>query len=291
MIALGQGRQPRTRPAPRAVLRSLGPWLLTLLGALFLLPVIAPFVWMLSSALKPLEQIFSLPFTLWPHPWVWSNFTVPFMQDGFGIYFRNSAIVAAAVTAGNLVLDTLAAYAVAKFAFPGRRLYFMFILATMTLPLQVIVVPLFLTVEALGWLNSYAALIVPGLMSGFGVFLMHQFLQDIPDEMLAAARVDGAGEPVILWRVVLPLVRPALLTLGLFSFMASWDSFLWPLLVVTNNSLYTVPLGIASFEGMYTTQYGQLMAVAVAAMLPMLLIFLGLQRQFLRGLVIGSVKG
>ena len=283
---------PRTTRALRPRLKKrITPWILTIVGALLLVPVIAPFVWMLSSALKPLDQIFSLPFSLWPHPVVGSNFTIPFLADGFGAYFRNSAIVAAATTAGNLILDTLAAYAVAKFRFPGRRAYFMFILATMTLPLQVIVVPLFLTVQALGWLNSYAALIVPGLMSGFGVFLMHQFLQEVPDEMLAAARVDGASEPFILTRIVVPLVRPALLTLGLFSFMASWDSFLWPLLVVSNNSLYTLPLGIASFEGMYTTQYGQLMAVAVCAMLPMLLIFLVLQRQFLRGLVIGGLKG
>ena len=283
---------PATRPIRRGPsLRARArPWGLTLLGAILLAPVVAPFVWMLSSSLKPLEEIFSLPFTLWPHPFVWTNYTQPFQLDDFGRYFLNSALVATATTLGNVVLDTLAAYAIAKFVFPGRRLYFAFILATMTLPLQVIVVPLFLTVKALGWLDSYAALIVPGLMSGFGVFLMHQFLQDIPDEILNAARVDGASEPRILLRIVVPLVRPALLTLGIFSFVASWDSFLWPLLTITSSSLKTLPLGIAGFENNYTTQYGQLMAVSVLGMMPMLVIFLSMQRQFLRGLMLGGIK-
>lgn len=280
----------RSRGALTLRISRLRPWLLAVLGAVLLIPIVAPFVWMLSSSLKPLDEIFSLPFTLIPHPFLWSNYTIPFQADNFGRYFINSTLVALTTTVGNIVLDTLAAYAIAKFVFPGKRFYFGFILATMTLPLQVIVVPLFLTIKLFGWLNSYAALIVPGLMSGFGVFLMHQFLQDVPDELLNAARVDGASEPYILVKIVVPLIKPALLTLGIFSFIASWDSFLWPLLVITTDSLKTLPLGIADFESTYTTQYSQLMAVSVLGMLPMLLIFLGLQGPFLRGLSIGGVK-
>ena len=166
----------------------------------------------------------------------------------------------------------------------------MAVLATLMVPIQVIVIPLFILVKSLGWLNSYAGLIIPSATSAFGIFLMRQYFQTVPKELMEAARIDGCGELRIFWQIVMPLVRPALSALIIFIFMHNWNNFLWPLLVATKEEMMTLPLGIAKFESTYSTHYPQLMAVSMSMTLPVLLVFVILQRQFIQGIALSGIK-
>ncbi|GAB3331813.1 carbohydrate ABC transporter permease [Micromonospora halotolerans] len=256
-----------------------------------LLAVAGPFVWMALSSLKPEREIRDVPPTWWPETVTLDNFRGLFSRLDFPLYFFNSALVATLVMVGNLLFCSLVGYALAKLRYPGKRALFLAVLGMLMVPGMVTFVPQFVLVSNMGLTNTYAGLILPFLVGPFGVFLMRQFLQSIPDELIEAARVDGAGEFRIFWRVVLPLCRPALATLGILTFLASWNNFLWPLVVATTEDKYTLPVALALYSvGENERNYGLLLAGAVVVVLPVLLVFLLLQRHFLRGIATTGIK-
>jgi multiple sugar transport system permease protein len=256
-----------------------------------LLVVVGPFLWMALSSFKPEGEIRSAPPTWWPHTWTLSHYHDLFARLDFPRYFANSALVAVLVTAGNLLICSLIGYALAKLRFPGKRALFLVVLGMLMVPGMVTFVPQFVLISNMGLADSYAGLVLPFLAGPFGVFLMRQFLLSIPDDLIEAARVDGAGEWRIFWRVVLPLCRPALATLGILTFLASWNNFLWPLVVATTDDHYTLPVALALYSiGQNRIYYGLLLAGAVVVVLPVLTVFLVLQRQFLRGIATTGLK-
>jgi multiple sugar transport system permease protein len=254
-----------------------------------LLAVVGPFLWMLLSSVKPEGEIRDV--TWLPETWTLENYRNLFDRLNFPKFFANSAIVALLVTAGNLVFCSALGYALAKLPFPGRRVVFLLVLGTLMVPGMVTFVPQFVLVSNMGLTNTYAGLALPFLAGPFGVFLMRQFLLSIPDDLLEAARVDGAGEFRIFWRIVLPLCRPALATLGILTFITSWNNFLWPLVVATTEDRYTLPVALALYSvGQNRIQFGLLLAGAVVVVVPALIVFLVLQRSFLRGIATTGLK-
>ncbi len=282
------GARPGKR-APRA-------WrwvLLTTVVALGAAGMLLPVVWMLSTSLKPSDAILSLPPRLVPeHPTL-----APFkaVSEAFPMVrvFFNSVGVAALTTLGQLVLSSMAGYAFARFRFRGRDTLFFLYLATLMVPFVVTVTPLFIIVRMLGWTNSYAGLIVPPMFSAFGTFLMRQFFLDLPRELEEAAVIDGASTWTTFVRVIVPLSGPAFATLGIFSFMASWNNFLWPLLIVSDNKFMTLPLALATLQGLYPgqTQWNLVMAGTVISVIPMILVFLLAQRWVIQGITASGLKG
>ena len=258
------------------------------LGAAFML---VPFAYALSGSLTPERELFAAPIRWIPSSPQWRNYVLPF-ERSYARYFLNSAVVSLAQTLSPLFLCSMAGYSLAKFSYPGRTIAFVFILSTIMLPLQVTLIPAFLIVKQLGWLNSYLGLIVPGLATTFGTFLMRQFFLGIPSEYLDAARIDGASEPAIYWRIMLPMIRPALAALAIFSFTGSWNSFLWPLVIVNDDQMRTIPLGIVYYFGQNRVpEYGQLLAVSLLATLPVLAVFVIMQRDILKGAALSGLKG
>ena len=249
-----------------------------------------PYYWMVSSSVKTAANMFAVPPQWIPNPINWRAYTEAWRAQDFTRYFLNSALVSVAITAGNLLLASLAGYSLCKFRYAGRGVLFLLILSTMMLPLEVTMVPLFLIVKKLDWPNTYAGLIVPFLVEGFGVFLMRQYLQSIPNELIEAARIDGASELRIYAQIVMPLCKPALAALGVFTFREAWDMYIWPLIIVTKDSLRTLPLGISLFMSSFGTAWDQLMAVAAIGTLPMVLLFFFLQRSFIQGIAISGLK-
>lgn len=258
------------------------------LGAILIL---LPFAYMLSTSFKSTGEVFKRPIQWVPTELRWDNYKSPLREHPIGHYFRNSLFVGVSVTLLNLLTCSLAGYSFAKFKYLGRDLMFGVVLATMMVPLASMIIPLFMVVKSLGWVDSYLGLIIPAGTSAFGIFLMRQHMVSIPDDLLDAARLDGSSEPRIFLGIVLPMSRTALSSLAIFIFMWNWDSFFWPLLVTTDEKYRTLPLGIAMFESSYGTNYPQLMAVAFLAMLPVLIVFLVLQRNFIEALTMSSVKG
>jgi multiple sugar transport system permease protein len=259
-----------------------------LVGALF---VTLPMYWMISSSVKATPEILAVPIRWVPGVWHFNNFLDAWNSAPFGHYFFNSIVVAGLVTLSTLFFSALAGYGLAKFDFPGRDVCFTFVLSTMMIPFTVIIIPLFVLVRDFGWMNSYQALIIPAGVSAFGIFLMRQFIMTLPDELLDAARIDGASEPAIFWIIVLPLIRPALATLALLTFMGNWDIFLWPLVVTSGDTYRTLPVGLASFQTMYVTHYEWIMAIATLVSIPVFVAFLSLQRYFVQGFVMSGLKG
>lgn len=261
---------------PRAALR----FVCLLAGGLIFASV---FVYAVLSAVKPPDEVLAMK--LWPSEWRWSNFTLPFKQTAFERYYLNSVVVGISVTALNVVTCTLAGYSFAKFSYRGRNLLFFLVLATLMIPLEVIYVPLYALVYKLGWVNSFWGLIIPSGTSAFGIFLMRQSMDSVPDELIDAARIDGAGELRILRSVVAPMMVSPMAALALFIFMANWDSHLWPLLVASDDAHRTLPVGLAAMQANNLGSSGipTMMAAAVLALLPTLVLFLVLQRKFVEG--------
>ena len=249
-----------------------------------------PFYWMVACSFKTNENMFLMPLQWFPNPINWNAYGDAWKAQDFTRYFLNTTFIAVAITAGNLLLGSLAGYSLSKFRFFGRDVLFILILSTMMLPLEVTMVPLFLIVKKFGWPNTYEGLIVPFVVDGFGVFLMRQYLKGIPNELIEAARIDGASEWRIYWQIVMPLCKPALAALGVFTFREAWDMYIWPLIMVTKDSLRTLPLGISLFMSSFGTSWDQLMAVAAIGTLPMVLLFFFLQRSFIQGITISGLK-
>ncbi len=260
-----------------------------LLGLSFL--VLLPFFWMLSTSLKEAADVFRVPIQWIPADPQWQNYPEGWARRDFTQYFLNSAFVAIAVTACTLLFSSLAGFGLAKYNFPGKKVLFILILSTLMVPFQVIMIPVFLLVRDLGWLDSYLGLIVPQALTAFGVFLVRQYLVTLPDSLLDAARIDGASEPLIFTAIVLPMCKPVLSVLAIFTFRSNWDSLLWPLIVVSMNRLRTLPLGLSMFISDYDIEEHLMMAVAVAASIPVFLLFLAAQKHFTKGISLSGMKG
>ena len=251
----------------------------------------APFVWMILSSFKGLGEILRFPPTWWPEDFTFGNYVEAFSAAPFGRFYLNSLVVATAVTVGQLFTCSLAAYAFARMRFKGRDILFYLFLGTMMVPIHVTMIPSFMILHWVGWIDTYAALIVPGLASAFGTFLLRQFFLSIPRELEEAAFIDGCSRFGVLWRIILPLSKPALATLAIFTFMIVFNDFIWALIVLNTEEMYTVQLGLAIFRDRYATEWGNLMAGSVVATLPILLVFFFAQKYFIQGITLSGLKG
>ncbi|MGO1974576.1 MAG: carbohydrate ABC transporter permease [Propionibacteriaceae bacterium] len=257
-------------------------WALLTAGGLAFASV---FAYAVLSALKPAGEVLAQPMQWLPNEWRFDNLLLPFQQAPFAQYFLNSTVVGVSVTVLNVITCTLAGYSFSKFAYPGRNLAFIVVLATLMIPIEVIYVPLYSMVYNLGWTDSFAGLIIPSATSAFGIFLMRQSLESLPDELLEAARLDGASELRILLSVVAPMMRSPMAALALFIFMTNWDSHLWPLLVGGMDH-QTLPVGLAAMQANNQGGGGvpMMMSAAVLALVPALVLFLALQKRFVEGI-------
>lgn len=265
-------------------------WLYAVLTVALLL-VVTPFVWMVLGSFKTSAELRQVPPTWWPENPTLDNFAGLFSRLSFGTYFMNSTIVAVVVTAGNLFFCSMVGYALAMLKFRGKKIIFGLILGTLMIPGVVTFVPLFVLVANMGLVDTLPGLFLPFLVSPFGVFLMRQFILGLPRDLVEAARIDGAGEMRIFGQIILPLLSPALATLGILTFLGSWNNFLWPLVVAQNNDTYTLPVALALYStGQNETQYGLLMAGATVVVLPVLVVFLIFQRRFIQGIATTGIK-
>lgn len=248
-----------------------------------------PFLWMFLTSLKPFPELFDL--RLLPQEPTLENYREVLFETGFARWFLNSLVVAGITTLSVLFFDALAGYTLAKLRFPGKGLVFLLILSTLMVPTEMLVIPWYIMSVQKGWVNTYLGLLFPGLMTAFGVFLMRQFFQTIPSDLLDAGRLDGLSEFGVFWRVALPLVRPALAALGIFTFLGNWNAFLWPLVVVQTPEMRTIPVGVALFSGEAGTYWNLIMAASSLSVIPVLLVYLFFQRQIIEGVVLTGIKG
>jgi multiple sugar transport system permease protein len=270
--------------------RAASDWLLPLaLGALALL-FVSPFLLMIVSGFKSQAEVLRTPPTFLPEAPTLAAFVTILRDAPYGLWYRNSMVVASAVTTAVLLTSSLAGYVFAKFEFPGKRPIFLLVLSTMMIPFPVLLIPTYLIVDRLELLNTLWALIIPGMVSAFGIFLMRQFIAGIPNDLIEAARIDGASEWSIWARIIVPLVRPALAALGVFSFLASWNDYLWPLVAINETERSTVPLALAFFNTAHAQRYDVIMAAATLAVVPVLVVFLIFQRQIVKALVLAGMR-
>ncbi|UYO99257.1 carbohydrate ABC transporter permease [Oceanotoga sp. DSM 15011] len=253
----------------------------------FAIIIIAPIIFMFSASFMKSNQILRMPFSWIPEEFYFQNYQKAIAgNSGNYIYIRNilnSIIVSAVVTISTIFLSAIAGYGLAKFPFKGRNIVFICIMATMMIPFEAIMVPLYLVITKLNLQNTYMGLIVPFLTNAFGIFMMRQFLITFPDELLDAARIDGANEFKIFWKIVFPNSLPVIATLGILTFRAQWDNMLWPLLVIQSEEMKTIPLYIVKFTAEMNTDEGAMMAVAAIASIPMFILFFTLSKYFLSG--------
>jgi multiple sugar transport system permease protein len=257
------------------------------------LTMIVPFYWMLSSSFKTDEQVWKVPPVWIPQPFKWQNYTLlskaaPLLPR----YVFNSVVVSVSTTLGSLFFNSLAGYGFAKYRFRGSNAIFALLLATMMIPFQTTMIPVFILVKQLRWLDTYQGLIIPGLASAFGVFFMRQFFMTIPNDLIDSGRIDGASEFRILGQIVLPLTKPALSALTIFTFLGSWNALVWPIIVLKGDELSTLPVYIAHLAtGYYVMSWPLMMAGASVVVLPVMVVFLILQRQFIEGIAMTGIKG
>ena len=257
----------------------------------FAVLVLTPLFWVVSASFKPSGEIFSYPPTFLPQEPTLENFTRLFQEMPIVQYVVNSTFLATSHTLLLLAIATMGGFAFAKYSFRGRGILFAIVLASMMIPFHLVLVPLFTLLYQFGWLDTYQGVILPYLASsGFGVFLMRQFILGIPTDLVDAARIDGSSEFGIYWRVILPTVKPAMGALSIFGFLGAWNEFLWPMIVLRDADKYTLPLGLASLVGVYRQEYGMLMAGTLLSILPIMVLFLAMQREFVQGITLGAVK-
>ncbi|HEU5050174.1 MAG TPA: carbohydrate ABC transporter permease [Gemmatimonadales bacterium] len=273
-----------SRRAPRRVLLHL-----VLIGGAFL--ALLPMFWMISASLMPAGQATTFPPRLLPADPTLEHYRTVFAGLNMRRYLVNSAVIALTVTTISLVVNSMAGYAFAKLRFPGRDGVFRVLGAGLVIPVQVAMLPLFLLMKQLGLINTWWGVIIPSLASIFGIFLIRQYAVSIPDDLLDAARVDGAGELRIYRSVVLPVITPILATLAIWTFLTTWNDFMWPLIVLSDESRYTLPVALANLSGEHVQDTELMMAGSVVTVVPVLLVFLFLQRYYIQGVMAGSVKG
>lgn len=250
-----------------------------------------PLLWMLSVSFMPSGAAASYPPPLLPSEPTLSNYHLLFSKHAAGRYMLNSAIVATAATCISLVFNTMAGYAFAKLRFAGREKLFRALLGALVIPAQVTMIPLFALVKEMGLVSTYAGVLVPTLASVFGIFLVRQYALSLPDELLEAARIDGASEAKIFRSIVVPLLRPILVTLAILTFLATWNDFMWPLIILSEQKLYTLPVAVAGLSREFVQDNELVMAGAVITVVPVLVLFLSMQRYYIAGILAGSVKG
>jgi len=267
-------------------------FLIYLLLIIGLIITMIPFLWMISSSFKDVGEIFNYPPSLIPHILKLSNYIYLFSEWGFLKPILNSLFIASTVTLSTIFLSALGGFGFAKYNFKLRKPLFYILIGSMMIPLQALIIPLFILMKTFNWLDSYYAVIIPFLVNGFGVFLMRQYIVTIPSSILEAARIDGCSEFRIFLQIILPLIRPALGALTIFSFMAMWNSFLWPLIVFQSSSKYTIPIFLSNLVSGYRGNevYGVILAGSVVAVIPIIALFLAMQKQFLSGLTLGATK-
>ena len=267
-------------------------WIAALLVACGAICVFFPFFWMAVTSMKTAPEIQRVPLQISPDSWTnLANYIEVFKRAPFLRYLLNSAIVASMAAISSLVVSSLAGYGFAKFQFPGRDAFFLAIVGILMVPFQSVVVPLYMWINRLGLLDTYFGIVAPDLVSVFGVFLMRQAIETIPNDYMDAARIDGCGELGIFFRVILPSVKPAMATLLIIKFMWNWNEFFWPLIVINSANMRVVTMGLMSFTNMYYIEYNTLTAAAVISILPILLIFLTLQRWVVQAVVMSGLKG
>ncbi|MBO3460313.1 carbohydrate ABC transporter permease [Aetokthonos hydrillicola] len=270
---------------------SNGLWMYSVLGAIALVTLF-PLFWLVSTALKsPTENIFQSPPQLLPSQPTLDNFVSVWQTLPFGQYLFNSTLVAVLAVSLNLIFCALAAYPLARLSFPGRDWIFIAIVATIMIPFQIVMIPLYILIVQLGLRNTYLGIIFPSLASAFGIFLLRQAFISVPKEMEEAARMDGCSELGLWWYIMLPAVRPALVTLAIFEFIGSWSDFLWPLIVIQDENLYTLPLGVAKLAGTFSLDWRLIAAGSVISIAPVLILFLFLQRYIVPTEIGSGIKG
>ncbi len=250
-----------------------------------------PGLWMVSASLMPAGEASSFPPPFLPSRVTFEHYAELFTRLEISRYLLNSIIISTVVTAISLLFNSMAGYAFAKYRFAGRDKMFRFLIAEMVIPAQVTTLPLFLLLNKLGLVNTYAGVIVAGMATIYGIFLIRQFALSIPDSLIEAARIDGASEFRIYWSVILPLCKPIMVTLAIFTFLTVWNDFFWPLIVLTDDSMYTLPVALAILSGEHVRDTELMMAGSVITVLPVLVLFIALQRYYIQGIMMGSVKG
>lgn len=254
--------------------------------------MVVPFLWMLSTAVKPEGEVFLYPPEWIPHPLVWSNFAQATTEFPFALATFNSLLVATLTAVGQLLSCSLAAFAFARFRFPGRNVLFAIVMATIMIPSAVTLIPVFVVMKQLGWIDTLYPLIVPSFTGGaFGTLLLRQFFKTIPSEYDDSARLDGASSTRILWSIYVPLAKPALATLAVFTFMTSWNDFITPLIYLSTPTHMTLTVGLSYFQGQYNTQWNLMMAATLISVVPILLLYSFAQRYFIQGITMTGLKG
>ncbi|EAE3089471.1 carbohydrate ABC transporter permease [Listeria monocytogenes] len=251
--------------------------------------MILPFIWMVLSSLKTDAEILKIPPTIWPETFTLDNFTKLFTEMDFAIYLKNTLIIVFFSFFG-LFLNAMAGYGFAKFKFKGKNKLFYLVLATMMIPGQVTMIPVYLLLNAAGLTNTMTGIVLPGLVGAFGIFLFRQFMSTISDDLLEAARLDGASEFYIFWRIVIPISRPVLAVQGILTFIAGWNSFLWPLIIANDEKFYTLSVGLQLLKGQYGSNYALQMAGATFMVIPIILIFMTFQKYILKGFNVSGMK-
>ncbi|MDO4297897.1 MAG: carbohydrate ABC transporter permease [Lachnospiraceae bacterium] len=250
-----------------------------------------PFVWMLSSSFKQNKEIMALEQHLLPQQFITDNYINMNAHFNFLRFFANSLLITVVVTVIVLYTSTICGYVLSKYRFRGRNLLFGFVLSTMMIPWCVTIIPKYSMIQHFGWMDSYKALIIPGMFSGFGIFMMKQHITSLPDEILEAARIDGANEFYIFHRIVFPMSKNGISSIAIFQFLWTWEDFLWPYLVINTQEKQLLAVGLKMFNGQYSTDYGALFAATAISIVPVLLIYLFFQKQFIAGIAASAVKG
>jgi multiple sugar transport system permease protein len=276
--------------------RTVRGWTRVILTYIVLLPAamvfLLPFLWMLSTSLKPDAQLFAYPPVWIPSPLQWQNYPKAVVYIPFFIYLRNTVIIALGSMIGATISSSLVAYSLARIRWPGRQILLLLTIATLMLPYQVTLIPVFLVFKRLGWVGDFRPLIVPHLFGvAYYIFLLRQFFATIPHELSEAARIDGANEFRIYWSIVMPLAKPALATVAVFQFIASWRDYLGPLIYLNDQNLYTLSLGLQQYSSQYGREWGLLMSAAVLITLPPIIVFFLTQRTFVQGVTLTGIKG
>ncbi len=263
-------------------------WIVLGIGSIVML---IPFYWLLVTSFKFQKEILSLPVTWWPSQPTLQNWVNAIKVANFGRYFLNSTLICSILTAANLITSALAGYVFVRYEFRGREILFLFILSGLMIPFFVPLIPLYEMMVKLKWNNSYWSIIIPSLYTPLGVFLLRQYIYSIPGELFDAARVDGANEFTIFFRIVMPLCMPALAALGIFSLITNWNDFLWPFIVLDKPELWTLPVGLARLRGRFGTDYGLVMAASTITILPLVVFYFLAQRRIIEGIAMTGIKG
>ena len=259
------------------------------------LVMLIPFAWMVSTAFKITPEVVKIPPTLIPDDPTLENFPLSWNSAPFGRFYINSLIVTSVITLSVMFLASLTGFALAKYKFRGREFVFFYFLGTMIVPFEVIMIPLFYLMHQINLVDTYPGIILPSMLTAFGIFLMRQFITTIPDDLLDAARIDGCGEFWIYWNIILPLTKPAMATLLIFTFMWNWDDFLWPLVIIQSTKMQTIPLGLSMFAARFEIQaaltWNLIMAATLISIIPVIAVFLFMQKYFVKGITLSGLKG